>query len=161
MKKHGFTLVEILVSIVIIAILAGMLIAGIGYGMKRADEGATTATILNLQNALENFHQQNGYYPPSSSAQPISVRMDGGNMMVSINGVEYRFYDKQTKRSFIENFQAGDTYETVNDAWEHPLMYRCPGTHNREAFDLWSIGPEKTGTDTDDADNICNWESAQ
>jgi general secretion pathway protein G len=40
------------------------------------------------------------------------------------------------------------------DRWRGPYLYRYPGTHNKEGYDLWSKGPDKTdGTD----DDIGNW----
>lgn len=38
------------------------------------------------------------------------------------------------------------------DAWSQPLHYACPGTHNRNGYDLWSDGPTP-----DPNDDIRNW----
>ncbi len=41
------------------------------------------------------------------------------------------------------------------DAWGEPFQYRCPGSHNRDGFDIISTGPDKTvGTE----DDIGNWD---
>ncbi len=40
------------------------------------------------------------------------------------------------------------------DPWGEPYQYKCPGVHNKDGYDLWSKGPDKTdGTD----DDIGNW----
>jgi len=46
------------------------------------------------------------------------------------------------------------TPELLNDPWGRPYQYRCPGTHNSGAYDLWSVGLD--GVDGT-ADDIGNW----
>ena len=42
----------------------------------------------------------------------------------------------------------------ILDPWNEPYQYRYPGVHNKDGYDLWSKGPDKTdGTD----DDIGNW----
>lgn len=38
------------------------------------------------------------------------------------------------------------------DAWGQPFHYECPGTHNRDSYDLWSAGPTP-----DPDDDVRNW----
>lgn len=41
------------------------------------------------------------------------------------------------------------------DAWGQPLLFKCPGDHNKETADIESKGPDKReGT----ADDLANWE---
>ena len=43
---------------------------------------------------------------------------------------------------------------SLKDPWSRDLMYKAPGEHNPESYDLWSIGPDgQDGTD----DDIGNW----
>jgi general secretion pathway protein G len=42
----------------------------------------------------------------------------------------------------------------LKDPWGHEYIYRCPGIHNIDGYDLSSMGPDgKEGTD----DDIGNW----
>jgi general secretion pathway protein G len=44
------------------------------------------------------------------------------------------------------------------DPWGHPYVYRCPGLHNTNTFDLYSCGPDgKSLSGGDDPDDINNW----
>ena len=40
------------------------------------------------------------------------------------------------------------------DPWGEPYQYRYPGVKNKDRYDLWSKGPDKTA---DTADDIGNW----
>ena len=45
------------------------------------------------------------------------------------------------------------------DPWGHPYVYRFPGLHSTNGYDLYSIGPDgisKTGGN--DLDDISNWD---
>jgi general secretion pathway protein G len=43
----------------------------------------------------------------------------------------------------------------LRDLWSNSYVYRCPGTHNPDGFDLYSCGPDGVGNTDDD---ITNWE---
>lgn len=68
-KRPGFTLVELLVVIVIIAILAGFLVVGVMAGMRRAKEAAIRTEIMGMAGALETYKNDYDYYPPSASGE--------------------------------------------------------------------------------------------
>lgn len=40
------------------------------------------------------------------------------------------------------------------DPWGKPYHYRCPGVHNPDTFDVWSVGPDGVDGTRDD---IGNW----
>lgn len=64
-RRGGFTVVEILVAITVIAILAAMLIPVVGGAMRRANEFAIQSEMSQLDLAIEHFKSDNGFYPPS------------------------------------------------------------------------------------------------
>ena len=53
MRKHPFTLLELLSVIMIIAVLAGILLGGMNYASRRADDAKTLATLEDFATALE------------------------------------------------------------------------------------------------------------
>jgi prepilin-type N-terminal cleavage/methylation domain-containing protein len=63
-RRQGFTLIEILVVIAIIAILASLLLAGVIAVMKTGPEVKTRNDILQLQQGINNFHTDKKFYPP-------------------------------------------------------------------------------------------------
>lgn len=51
-----------------------------------------------------------------------------------------------------------DTPELPKDPWGRDYVYRCPGIHNPDGFDLFSFGPDGVSkTEGDDPDDINNW----
>ena len=63
--SKGFTLVELLVVIVVLAILIGLLLPAINGALKTARNAAVSAEINQLAQALANFKAKYGDYPPS------------------------------------------------------------------------------------------------
>jgi prepilin-type N-terminal cleavage/methylation domain-containing protein len=62
--RAGFTLIEILVVIAIIAILAALLTGGLWAIMGKGTEAKARNDILQLSTALQNFKAKYGFYPP-------------------------------------------------------------------------------------------------
>jgi prepilin-type N-terminal cleavage/methylation domain-containing protein len=63
-RRHGFTLIELLVVMGIIAVLASLLIVGVGAATRRAQRGNTASLLTSLSQAISRFKSDNGYYPP-------------------------------------------------------------------------------------------------
>src|SRR5690606_20861873 len=59
-KRHGFTLIELIVVITIIGILLGMLVVGIQYVGASSKEKATRVTLANLQSMLAELETSGG-----------------------------------------------------------------------------------------------------
>ena len=66
-RAHGLTVVELLVVIVIIGILAGLLLPAINAARKRGQITAISLEIQNLKNAVEQYKQIYGDYPPDGT----------------------------------------------------------------------------------------------
>ena len=74
MKKAGFTLIELMVVILVIALLAVMVFRMVAAVGKGNDKAATRATLEKVGHALEEFKAQYGKYPPVpsyGSGQPM------------------------------------------------------------------------------------------
>ncbi len=62
-KKSGFTLIELMIVIVIIAILALLVIPRLAIYSRRSKEAAMVANLNRLREALEKFKSDTGEYP--------------------------------------------------------------------------------------------------
>lgn len=68
-KKRGFTLVEILVTVAVIAILASVVYGAFGEMRKKARDTQRVSNISEIQTALRIINDETGLYP----AYPLGV----------------------------------------------------------------------------------------
>lgn len=66
-KKRGFTLIEMLLVVSIIALLASMILVGLGGARAKARDSRRIADLHNIQNALELYYAKYGFYPETQS----------------------------------------------------------------------------------------------
>ena len=66
-RRRNFTLVELLVVIGIIAVLAGMLMAGLMYAPAKAQKAKAQAEITTLVNAIKQFESAYGVLPMATT----------------------------------------------------------------------------------------------
>lgn len=65
--REGFTLIEILVVVAIIAILSSVVLVGLGPARKAGRDSRRVADLRQVQNALELYFNKCGFYPGGSA----------------------------------------------------------------------------------------------
>jgi prepilin-type N-terminal cleavage/methylation domain-containing protein len=68
---RGFTLVEVVVAISIVAILASVVIANVGEGRKKARDAQRISDIAQIQLALRLYKDAEGKYPDCDEGMTI------------------------------------------------------------------------------------------
>jgi len=133
MRNRGFTLIEIMVVVVILAIL-GTLVAPQILG--RIDEARVTKAKNDLrlyESALDLYRMDNFKYPTTDQGlQALVTKPNDPN---------------------LKNYRAeGYVKQLQKDPWGHEYVYVSPGT-NGAPYDLMSLGadgqPGGTGLDAD------------
>ena len=165
MRRHSFTLLELLVSIGIILVLAAISFGGMTYASKRAQEAKTIATMEEFINALESFKQDYGFYPIIDKDKAVKIDLSADGWKLFMN--EKSGVTNKKKRAYME----GELGPLV-DAYGQQFWYQYPGKKNTSKYDLWSMGPDKqhgdkkgnsdTASDVEHAgdnesDDICSW----
>lgn len=69
-NRKAFTIVELLTSVTIIAILLGILLPSVSMVRTKAKDTAQKAQLGTIDMALDTFKQDYGDYPPSNWRQP-------------------------------------------------------------------------------------------
>lgn len=76
-SSRGFTLVELLVVMAIMAVLIGISVAGLGYAMRRSRNISRQSAMANLDRALEAYYSDNQNYPLETEAGTLTDLIDG------------------------------------------------------------------------------------
>ncbi len=76
-EKKGFTLVELLVVISIIAVLTMVTMGSFVESQKKSRDGARKTNLKSLSEAINLYYADTGSFPPSISFGSDLVRTDG------------------------------------------------------------------------------------
>lgn len=79
--QRGFTLVELLIVVIILAILAAIVVPQFSATTNDANQAAFDANLANLRSVVELYRQQHGEYPgatASTGATCVNGAADGG-----------------------------------------------------------------------------------
>jgi general secretion pathway protein G len=139
-KRGGFTLIEILVVITVIALLAGLVAPNVFRHVGAAKEATARSQIDMLGAALDAYRLDNGRYPTTD--QGLSA-----------------LWQEPTGPPPPVNWRGPYLRKPVPlDPWGNAYAYRSPGEANPWGYDLVSFGADGTpGGDGEDAD-IRSWE---
>ena len=77
--ERGFTLVELMIVVAIIAILAGILIPNFQNARAQAQTSACESNIRAIATAAELYYTDNQAYPASGSANPVTFASNAAN----------------------------------------------------------------------------------
>lgn len=137
-RQRGFSLIEIMIVVVILAILAAMVAPRI---LSRPDQAKVTVAqtdIKTISQALELFRLDNGFYPSQDQGlEALVTRPD--------TQPEPRNWNPE-----------GYLKKIPIDPWGNPYIYIQPGNYGK--YDLYSLGAN--GIDDDDKGvnaTIGNW----
>lgn len=72
MTRSGFTLIELMITVAIVAILAAIALPAYGNYIKRAKVKLAQSDLVSLGLVFENYYQRNLSYPNTSSPAPTT-----------------------------------------------------------------------------------------
>jgi general secretion pathway protein G len=134
----GFTLIEIMLVVVIIGVLVGMVVPNIAGKSEQARKTAAKTDIeSNLSNALDLYQLDNGHYP--TTEQGLSALVQEPTQAP----VPTKWNGPYLKKKKIPK-----------DPWGRDYVYVSPGEHNKESYDLSSLGSKGV----EGQDNVTNWD---
>lgn len=74
--RKGFTLIEILAALTIIAVLIGIGLAGYDKAQQNARDSRRKRDLFALKGALVSYYQDKGYYPPCTAPPCTGLGVD-------------------------------------------------------------------------------------
>ena len=132
MTQRGFTLVELLLVLVILALIGGLVLPGIIGKAEGAKVKAASSQIDRLSMAVESYYLDTGKTPESLEEL---INESGG--VAGWNGP----YVKQS---------------SLKDPWGREYVYQYPGDHGD--FDIYSYGADGQPGGEDKNADINSWE---
>jgi general secretion pathway protein G len=132
-RQSGFTLIEIMVVVVILAVLGALVVPNILGKVDTARITAAKTDIRSIGQALDLYRLDNFKYPTTEQGLQALV--------------------KQPADPTITNYPPNGYLKTLpKDPWGNPYLYTSPGVDGRE-YDIVSYGRDgKPGGEGPDAD---------
>lgn len=133
MAQRGFTLIELMLVLVILAVLATIVMRNFAGQSEKARVTTAKAQIGNVSGALDQFEVDVGRFPSSEEGLASLMEQPGNS--------------KGWAGPYLKQ-------KISNDPWGHPYLYKFLGQHNPKGFDIFSSGPDGAeGTE----DDVGNW----
>ena len=133
-EHNGFSLVELMVVLFIMALLAAVVAYNVIPVGDKAKVVAARADIATLDQSLEMYRLDLGAYPSQAEGLAALRKAPAG----LANAQDYR--------------SGGYIKDLPDDPWGHPYQYRTPGDEGR-AYEVYSLGadgqPGGSGLDAD------------
>jgi general secretion pathway protein G len=132
-RQSGFTLIEIMVVVVILAVLGALVVPKILENVDKARVTRAQSDIRAIQTALDLYRLDNFKYPTTEQGLQALVT--------------------QPTDPTITNYRSGGYLSSLpKDPWNSPYQYVSPGANGRD-YDIISYGRDgKPGGEGYDAD---------
>ena len=124
-RRNAFTLIELLLVMVIIAILAAIVVPKLAHRKEDAQISAAKQDLSTIRTALDTFEIDNSRYPTTEEGITALVTNPG-----NLPGWK------------------GYLSKMPTDPWARPYVYRCPGSNGKD-YDLFCTGPSGQEGNTD------------
>lgn len=139
-RASGFTLIEILVVVTVIAVLAALVAPNVFQHLGTAQDAAARSQIEMLGAALDAYRLDNGRYP--TSAQGLQA-------LQGEPAAEPR--PRNWRGPYLRR-------EVPLDPWGNPYIYVSPGEANPQSYDLVSFGADGLAGGSGEEADILSWE---
>ena len=175
---RGFSLIELLVVITVIAILTALTMGVMGFANKFAAKRECETQIALLENAIEQYHGDVGVYPEGNNSLVLYRALfgdgvgDDGVVGTDDDGEPDGVPDEgatvylpqlnpRTNEKKMVKLSGGRPVGLI-DPWESEFLYVGGDEYkeqmNNPDFDLSSKGPDrKNSTREEQGDDLDNW----
>ncbi|MCP4644734.1 MAG: type II secretion system major pseudopilin GspG [bacterium] len=136
-RNRGFTLIELMVVLIILALLAVVIAPNV---VGKSDEAKMTKAktdIAMIESLLDQFYLDMGRYPTSEE------------------GVRVLYYQPEDD---TDKWKGPYPKKPIpNDPWDNPYIYESPGTHSGQPYELASYGKDGEEGGEEYAKDIVSW----
>jgi general secretion pathway protein G len=129
-NQSGFTLLEIMLVVTIIALLLGAAIYKLGGNVEYARSTRVAADMQGINTQLKLYESMNGFMPSTEQGLKALVQQP------STEPRPTRWYQLYK--------------ELPKDPWNNDYVYLNPGRKNPNGYDLYSAGKDRKPDTADD-----------
>lgn len=112
LKQKGFTLVELLIVVIILAILAAIVVPQFTASTDDANDAALVSNLASIRSAVSLYYQQHGEYPSAIAATGATCSATKGTGLIN---TEQAFLDQLA----LYSNAAGQTCSIRSDGTDH------------------------------------------
>lgn len=133
-EVRGMTLIEIMVVITILGLIGTVVTVNVLDRLDEAKVSTARTQMKSLEQALDQFRRDNGYYPATEQGLQALVEKP------SVGRIPKRYPSK----GYIKGGKI------PQDPWKCDYVYTSPGTHGND-YEITSLGADcqEGGEDTD------------
>jgi len=131
-KQQGFSLIEVLVVMTILAVIFGLVVSNVTGGQDKARYKEAQIMVQKLTQAVAEYNLDTGSYPDSLSD------------LVNDNG------EPMWMGPYIKE-------KELKDPWKEPYHFSANSQHG-QSFDIYSYGADKSPGGEKLAADIGNWQ---
>jgi general secretion pathway protein G len=129
-SRGGFTLIELMIVVIIIAALAAMVAPNLIGRSDEAKAKIAQGDLQSLDTTLKLYRLDKGSYPTTEQGLAVLLASPGPG-----------------REPYLE--------KPAKDPWQRNYIYKYPGAHRPASYDLFSAGRDgREGSE----DDIKNWE---
>ena len=133
--RRGFTLLELMVVLLILALLATIAAPRVTKYLRKAKVETAHIQVNALSSAVDSFHLDVGRFP--TSQEGLRALMDRPANATNWDGPYLK------------------TRDSLVDPWGQPYLYRYPGQNGE--YDVYTLGSDQKEGGEGDARDIGNW----
>src|SRR5882724_3762599 len=122
-QQGGFTLLEIMLVVTIIALLLGTAIYKLAGNVEYARRTRVAADLQGINTQLKLYESMNGFYPTTDQGLQALVAQPDTDPRPT------RWYQLYK--------------ELPKDPWQKDYISVCPGVKDPSGYDLYSAGPDR------------------
>lgn len=139
--RAGFTLIELMIVAVVLAILAAAIVPNVVGRAETARRSRAQSDIAALDTALDLFYVNVGRYPTTEE------------------GLRVLYYEPDTE---VEGWKGPYLKKPIfEDPWGNEYVYRSPGVYSNQPYEIMSYGKDgEEGGEEDNAD-VKSWVERQ
>lgn len=135
--QDGFSLIEIILVVIIIATISAMVVPRVSGRSEQARQAAGKADVeVNIPTALKLYELDNGFLPTTDQGLQALLK-------------------KPTTAPIPENWNGPYLEKLPVDPWGRPYQYQSPGVNRPHDYDLSSLGKDPKPDAA--KDDIVNW----